>query len=58
MGLFGGVVFFCVWFFCGVLGLVFFQKFKFSCVRAMLREWYEAVLARGLLAACAPGAAG
>lgn len=40
-----------------VLGF-FFQKFKFSRIRAMPRAWYEAVVARGLLAASAPGMAG
>ena len=34
------------------------QKFNLPCVRAVPREWHEAVLAGGLLAACAPGTAG
>lgn len=45
------VLWFC-WFFFSL------RKFKFACVRAMPHEWYEAVVARGLLAACAPGTAG
>lgn len=43
---------------CGVWFGFFPQKFELPCVRAMPREWYEAVLAGGLLAARAPGTAG